>query len=48
MFLRNEPTATCKDIDDDAPATKLVDCPAFALPDAADSVTNSGTGGKDA
>ncbi len=30
-LLRNKATAFCKDSDDDAPPTELVDCPALAL-----------------
>ena len=46
--LRNEPTASCKDCDDDELLTRLAKCRAFADHEGAGSVTNSGTDGKDA
>ncbi len=47
-FLRNEPTASCQDSDDDELFARLAKCRAFADHDGAGSVTNSGTDGKDA
>jgi hypothetical protein len=41
--LQNEPTASCKDCDDDESCTRLADCPALALREAAVVTTKPAT-----